>query len=258
MTEARPLAIVTGAGRGLGRAIAQTLHQNGYKVAVTDVDEGAAVSVAQSLSAQGDTARAYALDVSSAQRVTDVFASIARDLGLPGALVNNAGIYPNHSILDMPEAAWDRVLDINLKGPFLCSQAFARMRLASGGGAIVNIASTAAFSARVGAAHYSASKAGIVMLTKSLAQELGPHGIRVNAVAPGLVDVETGHVTAEYKEMFLRMIPRARTGRPEDVAAAVAFLLKEGSDYINGECIVVDGGFLAGRTLLHSNPSVKP
>jgi len=257
MTErAQPVALVTGAGRGLGRAIAGALHRDRYNVAVTDVDEGAAIAVAQSLSADGSTARAYKLDVSSAQQVSDVFASVARDLGLPDALVNNAGIYPSHSILEMPEAAWDSVLDINLKGPFLCSQAFARIRVASGGyGAIVNLASTAAFSARVGAAHYSASKAGVVMLTKSLAQEFGPYGIRVNAVAPGLIEVDEGQVSAEYKEMFLKMIPRGRIGRPEDAAAAVAFLLTQAADYINGECIAVDGGFLAGRTLLQSKPN---
>ena len=254
---AHRVALVTGAGRGLGRAIAQALHESGYKVAVTDVDEGAAVLVAQSLSADGSTARAYGLDVSSAQQIADVFASVARDLGLPDALVNNAGVYPSHSILDMPEAAWDYVLDINLKGPFLCSQAFARMRLAPTGGVIVNVASTAAFSARVGAAHYSASKAGLVMLTKSLAQEFGPYGIRVNAVAPGLVEVDEGHVSADYKEMFLKMIPRGRIGRPEDVAATVGFLLTDASNYINGECIVVDGGFLTGRSLLRSSPSVE-
>jgi len=255
--HAHPVVLVTGAGRGLGRAIAAALHESRYKVAVTDVDEGAAVSVARSLSAERSTARAYRLDVSSAQQVADVFASVASDLGVPDALVNNAGVYPNHSILDMPEAAWDRVLDINLKGPFLCSQAFARMRLAPTGGVIVNVASTAAFSARVGAAHYSASKAGLVMLTKSLAQEFGPYGIRVNAVAPGLVEVDEGHVSADYKEMFLKMIPRGRIGRPEDVAATVGFLLTDASNYINGECIVVDGGFLTGRSLLRSNPSVE-
>ena len=249
----QPVALVTGAGRGLGRAITETLHGSGYKVAVTDVDEGAANSVAQSLSVGGSTARAYRLDVTSAQEVADVFAAAANDLGALDALVNNAGIYPNHSILDMPEAAWDSVLDINLKGPFLCSQAFGRMRLARSGGAIVNVASTAAFSARVGAAHYSASKAGLVMLTKSLAQEFGPYGIRVNAVAPGLIAVEEGHVSAEYTEMFLKMVPRGRVGQPEDVAAAVRFLLTDAADYINGECITVDGGFLAGRSLLRSN-----
>jgi 3-oxoacyl-[acyl-carrier protein] reductase len=250
--SAHRVALVTGAGRGLGQAIARTLHASRYKVAVTDVDEGAAVSVAQSLSADGSMARAYRLDVSSAQQVADVFASVAHDLGLPDALVNNAGVYPSDSILDMPEAAWDRVLDINLKGPFLCSQAFGRMRLAPTGGVIVNVASTAAFSARVGAAHYGASKAGLVMLTKSLAQEFGPYRIRVNAVAPGLIEVDEGHVSSEYKEMFLKMIPRGRLGRPADVAATVRFLLTEASDYINGECIVVDGGFLTGRSLLRS------
>ena len=255
--HAHPVVLVTGAGRGLGRAIAAALHESRYKVAVTDVDEGAAVSVARSLSAERSTAHAYPLDVSSAQQVADVFASVARDLGVPDALVNNAGVYPSHSILDMPEAAWDYVLDINLKGPFLCSQAFARMRLAPTGGVIVNVASTAAFSARVGAAHYSASKAGLVMLTKSLAQEFGPYGIRVNAVAPGLVEVDEGHVSADYKEMFLKMIPRGRIGRPEDVAATVGFLLTDASNYINGECIVVDGGFLTGRSLMRSNPSVE-
>ena len=253
----QPVALVTGAGRGLGRAIASALHDSRYKVAVTDVDEAAAISVARSLSADGSTARAYRLDVSSAQQVGDVFAAVARDLGVPDALVNNAGVYPNHAILDMPEAAWDRVLDINLKGPFLCSQAFARMRPAAASGVIVNVASTAAFSARVGAAHYSASKAGLVMLTKSLAQELGPYGIRVNAVAPGLVEVDEGHVTAEYKEMFLKMIPRGRIGRPEDIAATVAFLLTDAAEYINGECIVVDGGFLTGRSLSRSNPNTE-
>jgi 3-oxoacyl-[acyl-carrier protein] reductase len=255
--RAHPVVLVTGAGRGLGRAIAAALHESRYKVAVTDVDEGAAVSVARSLSAERSTARAYRLDVSSAQQVADVFASVASDLGVPDALVNNAGVYPNHSILDMPEAAWDRVLDINLKGPFLCSQAFARMRLAPTGGVIVNVASTAAFSARVGAAHNIAAQARLVMLTKSLAQEFGPYGIRVNAVAPGLVEVDEGHVSADYKEMFLKMIPRGRIGRPEDVAATVGFLLTDASNYINGECIVVDGGFLTGRSLMRSNPSVE-
>lgn len=247
------VALVTGAGRSLGRAIAEALHASGYRVAVTDIDEGAAGSVAQSLSADGGTARAYKLDVRSAQQVADVFAAVANDLGIPDALVNNAGVYPNHAILDMPEADWDRVIDINLKGPFLCSQAFGRMRLGRQGGAIVNVASTAAFSARTGAAHYSASKAGLVMLTKSLAQEFGPYGIRVNAIAPGLVEVSEEQVSAEYKEMFLKMIPRGRIGHPEDVAATVSFLLSDAADYISGECIVIDGGFLTGRSLMRSN-----
>jgi 3-oxoacyl-[acyl-carrier protein] reductase len=138
----------------------------------------------------------------------------------------------------------------------LCSQAFARLRVAAGsGGAIVSLASTAAFSARVGASHYSASKAAVVMLTKSLAQELGPHDIRVNAVAPGLVEVREDQVSQAYKERFLTMIPRGRTGRAPDVARVVSFLLSEAADYVTGECIPIDGGFLTGRTLLRSSSS---
>jgi 3-oxoacyl-[acyl-carrier protein] reductase len=252
----RPVALVTGAGRSLGRAIAERLHQDGFAVAVTDVDEAAASSVAEALDGTGRSARPYRLDVSDAGEVAAAFAAVAGDLGEPSALVNNAGIYPDHGLLEMPESAWDAVLGVNLKGTFLCTQAFARLR-ATGveGGAIVNLASTAAFSARVGASHYSASKAGVVMLTKSCAQELGPLRIRVNAVAPGLIEVREDQVSQEYKKLFLTMIPRGRTGRAADIAGTVAFLLSGDAEFINGECIVVDGGFLTGRPLMRSNSS---
>ena len=249
----RPVALVTGAGRSLGRAIAERLHANGYAVAVTDRDLDLASQVARRLDAGGSSASAYRLDVSVESEVAAVFEAVAADLGAPQALVNNAGIYPDHALLEMPEAAWDLVQDVNLKGTFLCTQAFGRIRLrAGGGGAIVNLASTAAFSARIGASHYSASKAGVVMFTKSAAQELGPHAIRVNAVAPGLIEVREDQVSQEYKERFLTMIPRGRTGRASDIAGTVAFLLSREADFVNGECIVVDGGFLTGRPLMRS------
>jgi 3-oxoacyl-[acyl-carrier protein] reductase len=220
---------------------------------VTDIDIAAAEAVAAALDSTAGTARPYHLDVRSAEEIAAVLDKVTSELGVPVGLVNNAGIYPDHGILDMPEAAWDAVLDTNLKGTFLCSQAFARQRLGvGGGGAIVNLASTAAFSARVGAAHYSASKAGVVMLTKSLAQELGPHGIRVNAVAPGLIEVRDDQVSEAYRDRFLAMIPRGRTGRAPDVAGVVGFLLSDAADYVNGECTAVDGGFLTGRALLRS------
>jgi 3-oxoacyl-[acyl-carrier protein] reductase len=247
------VALVTGAARSLGRAIAEKLHADGYAVAITDIDHGTAAKVAAALDSKGETARAYRLDVSKSSEVAAVFDAVAAELGAPTALVNNAGVYPDHALLDMPEAAWDQVVDINLKGPFLCSQAFARRRVAAGGGgAVVTLASTAGFSARVGAAHYSASKAGVVMLTKSMAQELGPHGIRVNAVAPGFIEVREDQVSPQYKQQMLSLIPRGRVGKAPDIANAVAFLLSDGADFINGECVVVDGGLLTGRPLTRS------
>lgn len=243
---------MTGAGRSLGRAIAERLHTDGWSVAVTDVDEGCAETVATVLDQSSRTARAFRLDVASATQVAAAFAEIADTLGLPSALVNNAGIYPDHSILDMPVEAWDEVMAVNLRGTFLCTQAFARGLAGRSGGAIVNLASAAAFSSRIGASHYSASKAGVVMFTKSSAQELGPLGIQVNAVAPGLIEVRKDQVSDEYRDNYLSMIPRGRTGRAPDIAGVVAFLLSKDADYVNGECVAVDGGFLTGRPLIRS------
>jgi NAD(P)-dependent dehydrogenase (short-subunit alcohol dehydrogenase family) len=247
------VAVVTGAARGLGREIAATLGTRGYTVAVADVDDAPAQAVARAIEAGSGHAAAFHLDVSSADDVRAVFSAIGAGLGTPFVLVNNAGIYPDNALLDMTEAQWARVMDVNLKGTFLCAQAFARARIAAGGGgAIVNLASTAAFSARIGAGHYSASKAGVVMLTKSLAQELGPHSIRVNAVAPGLIEVEGERVSAEYKRNFLPNIPIGRVGRPRDIAELVAFLVSDAAEFITGACVPVDGGFLTGRKLIRA------
>jgi 3-oxoacyl-[acyl-carrier protein] reductase len=253
VTSKRPVAVVTGAARSLGRAISETLHGQGYAIALCDLDDTEAAKVAASLDPAGLTAKAYKLDVSNAAEVSATFDAVAADLGIPLALINNAGIYPDHALLDMPEAAWNRVLDVNLKGPFLCSQAFGRKRVAAGGGgAIVTLASTAGFSARVGAAHYSASKAGVVMLTKSMAQELGPHGIRANAVAPGFIEVRDDQVSPAYKQQMISLIPLGRPGKAPDIANTVAFLVSDAAEFITGECVVVDGGLLTGRPLVRS------
>lgn len=247
------VAVVTGAATGLGRAIAEKLAADGLAVAVTDIDLAGAAAVTQAIAASGGHAQPWALDVRDCAAIGPGFAAIAAALGTPSVLVNNAGIYPSHTLLEMPEAAWDAVLDTNLKGPMLCAQAFARLRVAAGGGgAIVNIASTAAFSSRVGAGHYCTSKAGLVMLTKCLAQELGPHRIRVNAVAPGLIEVDGERVSAAYKQNFLPMIPFGRVGEPEDVARLVAFLASDAADFVTAACVPVDGGFLAGRPLIRA------
>jgi 3-oxoacyl-[acyl-carrier protein] reductase len=253
VSSKRPVAVVTGAARSLGRAISETLHGQGYAVALCDIDDKEAATVAASLDPAGKSAKAYKLDVSNAAEVTAVMDAVSSDLDVPTALINNAGIYPDHALLDMPEAAWDRVLDVNLKGPFLCSQAFGRKRVAAGGGgAIVNLASTAGFSARVGAAHYSASKAGVVMLTKSMAQELGPHGIRVNAVAPGFIEVRDDQVSPAYKQQMIGLIPLGRAGKAPNIANTVAFLVSDAAEFITGECVIVDGGLLTGRPLVRS------
>jgi len=250
MVKSTPIALVTGAARSIGRAVAQCLHESGMKVAVTDVDEDAARETALSLSADGTTAMAWTLDVSSVKDIERVFGEVEHAWGPVTVLVNNAGVYPNHPSLSMTETEWDRVLDINLKGTFFCCQAFAqRLSNSKLAGSIVNLASTAAYSARPGAAHYGASKAAIVMLTKSLAQEWGDLGIRVNAVAPGLIEVREGLVSPEYKAEFISHVPARRIGDVKDVADAVAYLISDKSSYVTGHCLAVDGGFLAGRTL---------
>jgi 3-oxoacyl-[acyl-carrier protein] reductase len=246
-------ALVTGAGRGLGREIALRLATEGWAIAAADLNDTAAKATAGAIEDARGRAIGVPLDVRDAGSVENAFAAVTDAFGTPRALVNNAGIYPDSTLLDMTEADCDAVIDTNLKGTFLCAQRFARLCVGAGhGGAIVNLASTAAFSARIGAAHYSASKAAIVMLTRSMAQEWGPHGVRANAVAPGLIDVEGHRVAPEYRQSFLPMIPLGRIGRPRDVAEAIAFLISDAADFITGAVLPVDGGFLTGRPLIRS------
>lgn len=250
MSTAGEVIFISGAARGIGRSIAEALAKDGYRLALADVAFEDAEAVATALSAEGASARAYRLDVRSPVEIAAVLEAVAADLGEPLGLVNNAGIYPDTPALEMSEADWDSVLDINLKGTFFACQAFARRRKElGGGGSIVNLASTSAFSARIGAVPYAASKAGVVMLTKGLALEFQSLDLRVNAVAPGLVEVREGQFSDGYRDQFRTMIPRGRIGRPDDIAGAVSFLLSPTADFVNGECLVVDGGFLAGRPL---------
>ncbi len=246
-------AIVTGGSRGVGRAIAIQLAGAGYDVVILDLEAEAGRAVASELTGLGVRSEFMELDVRRKSDVKRIFAEIEDRFGPPYALINNAGIYPDASILDASEELWDKVLDTNLKGAFLCAQAMARTLSANGvRGTIVNIASTAGCSARVGASHYSSSKAGLMMLTRSLAQEMGAHGIRCNAVAPGLIDVGSVEISDDYHRSYVTKIPLGRIGLPEEVANVVAFLVSDRASYVNGVCIPIDGGFLAGRDITRS------
>jgi 3-oxoacyl-[acyl-carrier protein] reductase len=244
------LVAVTGGGHGIGKAIAHYLANAGYKVAIFDYNPLEGQKVAGQLSKSGANVNFFELDVRSKDDIKRKFAEMEEQMGIPFALVNNAGVYPDSSLLEAPEELWDNVLDTNLKGAFLCAQRVARMITVNGlSGVIVNVASTAGVSARVGASHYSASKAGLIMLTKSLALELGAQGIRCNAVVPGLIDVGSKQVSEDYQQSYVRKIPTGRIGSPDEVANVVEFLISDRSSYINGTCIPIDGGFLAGRDI---------
>ena len=252
--------LVTGAGRNIGTAIARAFGAEGAAVAVTDIVGSQAEEVAGKMRSEGGKARAWALDVGESSAVAEVVAQVRDSLGPLHVLVNNAALVPraggeNPSVMDMPEDLWDRVFRVNVKGAFLMSREVSRHMVRDViKGKIVNIGSASAESARSGAAHYCCSKAALAMLTRVMALELGPHGIAVNTVSPGIIEVsQGGPMTAArkaYRDAFLTAIPLQRFGRPEEVARAVLFLAEEGGEYITGESLRVDGGTLAGRAHL--------
>ncbi|MCH8817729.1 MAG: SDR family oxidoreductase [Chloroflexi bacterium] len=244
-------AIVTGGAHGLGRAIALRLADDGADVMVADVLGPDAEVVAESVRAKGRHAASFEVDVSDSAAVGAMVMAAVEAFGHVDLLVNNAGVSGEAGLLEMEEAHWDRIMGVNLKGNFLCSQAVAREMVARGeGGRIVNITSTAGANARPGASAYASSKAGIIQFTRVLALELGRHGITVNAVGPGMT--LTGSEvkrppTEEYQAAFVGQVPMGRAGTPSDVAAAVAFLASPDAAYINGQVIFVDGGYSAGK-----------
>lgn len=253
------VALVTGGGMGIGAAIALRLAGQGASVMVADVNLEAAQGVIDRVRALGARGEVLRADAGSPTDPDRAVAETVRSLGDLHLLVNNAGIFPFSSAADTPVDLWDRVLAINLRGPFLFARASARAMSARGhGGSIVNIASIDAFRASGNLAHYDASKAGLAMLTRSLALEWGAQGIRVNAVAPGGINTpgaqagsagilkSTGIDPEALMRNFLQRIPLRRMGEPDDIARAVLFLAAPASEYITGSVIVVDGGYLLG------------
>jgi 3-oxoacyl-[acyl-carrier protein] reductase len=245
--------LVTGAGAGIGFGIAQAFHAAGARVALGDTRSDALERVRGKLDGTPDVF-ARVMDVRDERSVDDFVTAAERALGPVSIAVANAGIYPNAAVLDMTVEEWDRVMETNVRGVFLTCRAAARRMVAreSSGGRIITIASGAAQSGRRGAAHYCASKAGVVMFTKVLAMELAEHRITVNAIAPGLVTVEGGvsTVSDEYARTLIGTIPLGRAGTPEDIARAALFLASPLAEWITGEVLSVDGGSSTGRTWL--------
>lgn len=241
-------ALVTGAGRGIGAAIARRLGEAGAAVAVhyRTSSEGAN-RVVDGIVAQGGNAVALAADVTRSVEVRDLLATVRDELGSVDILVNNAGVYPLSPLTEMSEEEWDAVIDANLKSVFLCTRAAARIMIEQGtGGAIVNIASVEGESPAPMHSHYTSAKAATLMHTRSSALELGPHGIRVNAVSPGLIwrrGLEEDW--PEGVERWCSTAPLGRLGMPEDVADACLFLASPAASWITGAALTVDGGVLA-------------
>lgn len=239
----RPVAIVTGAGRGIGKAITQSLSEAGYLVVVTDARERRAVTVANSLNAEWAL-----LDITDEQQWKDVVASTVRIHGSIDVLVNNAGIGHAASLDRTSRKQWEDVLTVNLTGPFLGCKAVAPVMQRKGGGVIINISSVDGIRGRSNLHAYAASKAGLCGLGKSLALELAPQGIRVNTVLPGLVPTA---MTSRFATDSLD-IPLGRPARPEEIAGVVTFLASPQASYMTGAEIVVDGGLTVGIPHRHS------
>lgn len=244
--------IVSGAADGIGLGIATRFAAAGDRVAMLDLDATKLESAVERVRAGGGDAICLRVDVRDAASVRDTIQAAVNAFGRIDVAVSNAGVYPNKPVLEMEEDEWDRVLDTNLKGTFLFTRAAARQMVAQGGGGkICTIASGAHLLGRIGAAHYCASKAGLVLYTKVLAMELAEHRINVNVVSPGFVDVgERPGVSAVYRDTISKSIPWGRTGRPADVANAVFFVCSDEAEFITGAVLSVDGGTSAGRFYL--------
>jgi NAD(P)-dependent dehydrogenase (short-subunit alcohol dehydrogenase family) len=236
--------IVTGAAQGIGRAVALRLAAPGVHLALWDVKRDGVAETAKLCQDNGAVSRPLTVDVADADAIEAAVSAFERDWGKPVGLVNNAGIFPRARALDMNLAEWDQVLPVNLTGTFVTACAVAARMKDLGRGAIVNTASGRALAGAANGAHYAASKGGILALTKSLALDWAAFGIRVNCVIPGLTDTAQPRVERGDNELYAAgaRIPLGRIGRPEDIAAVVAFLLSDDSGYMTGQSVAANGG----------------
>jgi 3-oxoacyl-[acyl-carrier protein] reductase len=238
------VAAVTGAGQGIGRAIALTLAREGAALVVGDIDLEVAQQTVEKIESRGGSAIALEVDVTEPQDARALAEVAVQTFGKLDILVNNAGIYPSAPITEISPEAWDLVLAVNLKGTFLCSQAAVKHMIVRQQGVIINITSVDAKTRTTGNAHYAAAKAGVISFTRTLACEMASYGIRVNAVAPGWIGTETLLKNSERWQQAVKEIPVGRLGTPEDVAEAILFLVSDVAGYINGEVLDVNGGMV--------------
>ncbi|OQW98725.1 MAG: hypothetical protein BWK68_00200 [Elusimicrobia bacterium A5] len=238
------VAIITGGAQGIGRAIAEKLGSEGAKIIIVDVMEEAAKKTADEISkAQNVETLSLKVDVSSSQETEQMIKKTVEKFGKIDIMINNAGITRDNLLIRMSDDEWDKVISINLKGVFNCSKAAAKIMMKQRAGKIVNIASVVGLMGNAGQANYSASKGGVIALTKTMARELASRNINVNAVAPGFIKTAmTEKLSDEQKKKLTDLIPLARLGEAQDVANIVAFLCTDESSYITGEVISVNGG----------------
>lgn len=251
MTSNNPpirVALVTGAAKGIGAAVADRLARDGRHVVIGDIDEAVAGAKAEALRAAGHRADAVRLDVSQPESVAAAFAELDRRLGRCDIVVNNAGIAKTAPFLDFPLESWQAHLNVNVTGVLLCSQHGGRLMRREGWGRIVNVASVAGLRAvGVGRTGYGTSKAAVIGLTRQMAVELAEHHITANAVAPGPVDTPMTRVlhSPEFRQAYTSAIPMRRYGTPEEIAAAVAYFASDDAGYVTGTVLPLDGGFYA-------------
>ncbi len=239
------IALITGAARGIGQAIAFDLATRGADIVVCDIKAEWLTETAEGVEKLGKKAYCFELDVTNAEAVQKVVNDIAAATGRIDILVNNAGITRDGLLMRMSEEDWDAVLTVNLKGTFVCTKAVSRIMMKQRSGSIINIASVVGLMGNAGQANYAASKGGVIAFTKSVAKELSSRNIRANAVAPGFISSKmTDALSDEVRQKMLEAIPLSSFGTPQDVANAVAFLASDQSSYITGQVLSVNGGMV--------------